>query len=112
MYMILLISSMIALILLIWFRTDAWLEYCKLFGLDFVSFYPDYNTKKTEDATLKYLLYLRRYHNCFFVRLITCPICLAVWLGIFCGILTAWASIPIYIIGGLLLFAVIDHSLN
>ena len=106
------IICLIALILLIWFRTDAWLEYCRLLRLDVLSFYKDYEAKKHEDATLKYLHYLRRDHNCFFVRLITCPTCLAVWLAILPAALTSVFLFPVFVIGGLLLFTAIDHLLG
>ena len=80
----------ISLILLVWFRTDAWVEYCRLFGWDAISFYRDFDIQRQSDITLTYHIYLRRYHDCFFVRLITCPICLSIWLGLFAtGILTA-----------------------
>jgi hypothetical protein len=78
----LLTISILSLILLIWFRTEAWLDYCRLFDLDGISFYKDYEDKKYNDISLTYHIYLRRYHNGFFVRLITCPICLGVWLGV------------------------------
>lgn len=74
------IISIIALVLLIWFRTEAWLEYCRLLGFDAISFYDDFSIKQKNDALLTYHIYLRRYHNCFFVRLITCPICLGTWV--------------------------------
>lgn len=74
--------SIISLLLLIWFRTEAWLEYTRLFGLNFLSFYKDYDVKRNEDLFLTYHGYLRQYHNCFFVRLITCPLCLAIWIAL------------------------------
>ena len=103
---------LIALILLIWFRTDAWLEYTTLFKLNMISHYKDYCLKYKEDVSLKYLHYLRRDHNCFFVRLITCPICFATWLGIILGILFNIFMIPIYIICGLLIYCIIDKLLE
>lgn len=109
--MILIGSSVIALILLIWFRTDAWLEYTRLFHLNFLSFYKDYDLKYKEDTSLTYLLYLRRDHNCFFVRLITCPICLSVWMGIPLAFISV-AIVPACIVLGLLLFVAIDNFLG
>lgn len=106
-------SCIIALLLLIVFRTDAWLEYCQVFRLNCISFYEDFLAKQKEDVSLNYLHYLRRDHNCFFVRLITCPICLAVWIGFIISIVTWSLSIlPIVIIGGLLLFTTIDRLLG
>ena len=105
-------SSIIALALLIWFRTDAWLEYTRLFRLNWLSRYKEFDAKYKEDVSLTYLHFLRRDHNCFLVRLITCPICLAVWLGIIPLIFTSVIFVPACIIGGLLLFVVIDKLLG
>ncbi len=105
-------SSIIALALLIWFRTDAWLEYTRLFRLNFLSHYKEFDAKLKEDVSLTYLHFLRRDHNCFFVRLITCPICLAVWLGIIPLIFTSVIFVPVCIVGGLLLFTTIDKLLG
>ena len=104
--------TIIALILVIWFRTDAWLEYTRLFRLNFLSFYKDFDAKYKEDVSLQYLPYLRRYHNCFFVRLITCPTCIAVWLGIICAAVTSLVMFPIYAVGGLVLFLITDRLLG
>ena len=106
------VICLIATILLIWFRTDAWLEYTRLFHINWLSQYKDYDIKYKEDFSLTYLQYLRRYHNCFVVRLITCPICQSIWWGTIFGILTWILFIPIYIIGGLILFLIIDKLLG
>ena len=106
------IICLIAMVLLIWCRTDGYLEYCRILHLNCISFYKDYDAKKHEDATLQYLHYLRRDHNCFFVRLITCPICLAVWLAILPASLTSIFLFPVFVIGGLLLFTAIDRLLG
>lgn len=128
--------SIISLILLIWFRTEAWLEYTRLFRLNFLSFYKDYDQKRQKDITLNYQIYLRRYHDCFFVRMITCPICLAVWLSmgavllqaavtlvlaamfhlgtgfLLLGIWSAICTLPFLILGSIVIFAIIDRLLG
>lgn len=106
------IICLVALNLLVWFRTDAWLEYTRLFRLNFLSYYKDYDAKQNEDATLTYIQYLRMYHNCFAVRLITCPTCFAIWWGLGFGILTCIGMAPIYTIGGLIVFLTIDRLLG
>ena len=106
------IICFIALILLIWFRTDAYIEYCRVFHLNGISFYKDFDTKYKEDVSIQYLHYLRRDHNCFFVRLITCPICLSVWLGFFAAIIFTPILFPVYATGGLLLYTAIDRLLG
>ena len=74
------------------------------------------NCYKVEDKRKIYSmcckLYLRLYHNSFFVRLITCPICLSVWLGIIVSMFTSISLIPLSIVGGLLLFTIIDKLLG
>jgi len=95
-----------------WFRTDAWLEYAKMLHLDRIAFYKDFEEKQKTNVVLTYHLYLRLHRNCFFVRLITCPICLAVWLGILIGLFTFPLQAPIFIVGGLLLFTSIDRLLG
>ena len=106
------IILIISLILLTFFRTEAWVEYCKLLRFDFISKYKDYELKKSNDVSLDYIQYLRQYHNCFLIRLITCPICLSMWLGIISGvILLSPYSIPLYIVGGLVIFLVINKLL-
>ena len=103
----------ISLFLLMFFHTNFWVEYCRLFHLNFLSFYKDFDEKYKKDASLTYDNYLRRYHNCFFVRLITCPICFSIWLGIFFGLITlSLTFIPLYTIGGLILYILIDKLLG
>lgn len=105
--------AIVSLILLVWFRTDAWLEYCRLWRLDELGFYKDYDDKKYMDVTLTYHSYLRRHHNCFGVRLITCPICLAVWLGLIVGICSGMAfQFPIIVVGALIVFGAVDRLLG
>lgn len=103
--------SALAMMLLIWFKTEAFVEYCRVLKLD--RFYKDYDIKKEGDARLTYLMYLRRYHDSFFIRLITCPICLSIWLSGGLAIVT-WNPIvlPSVMIGGLFIYGVIDRLLG
>lgn len=109
---ILTIICLIAVNLLIWFRTEAWLEYTRLLRLNFLSDYKGYEAAKSQDVMLTYNNFLRQKHDCFIVRLVTCPICSAVWWGIGFGVFTGFAMTPIYIIGGLMLFLIIDRLLG
>ena len=104
--------SIVAMILLIWFRTDAFLEYCRAFHLKV--FYENYDfLKENDDARMTYHEYLLKYHNNFFTRLITCPVCSSVWIAGFVAIFTlkVW-TLPVAMVGGLLLYLVIDKLLE
>ena len=70
------------LLLIVWFKTDAFVEYSKLFRLSKLFKVDLFEKEKSQDFELTYHSYLRRFHNNFFVRLITCPICLTIWLCI------------------------------
>lgn len=70
------------LLLIIWFNTNAILEYVKIFKLSKLFRLDDFENKQSEDFELDYHRYLLKFHNCFFVRLITCPICLTMWFCI------------------------------
>lgn len=106
-------SSIVAFFLLIWFKTEAYVEYCRLFKLNRISHYKDYDEKKKNDVSLTYHYYLREYHNGFFIRLITCPICVSVWLAIFNSLLFFKIGVVfVTCVGGLILFGLIHKLLN
>ena len=76
------------IILVVFFDTDAFIEYCKLsrqltklFKID------DFQEKYTSNFELTYHIYLRQYHSNFFTKLITCPICLNTWISIISAII-------------------------
>lgn len=115
-------SCLVALALLIWFRTDAWLEYTRLFHLNFLSGYKEYDARQKEDLTLTYLNFLRLHHYGFITRLLTCPTCIGVWVGAGAALavyllgaytfILALGLFPIFVIFGLILFLTIDKLLG
>jgi hypothetical protein len=70
-----------ALVLLVWFRTNAAVEYLELLCLG-GCFLRDFKEKSSREG-LDFKEYILLYKNCFFVRLLCCPICLGVWINIF-----------------------------
>jgi hypothetical protein len=110
---ILLASSIVAMFLIVWFRSEAYVEYCRLLKIDFISHYKDYYAKRVNDVSLTYHDYLRQYHDSFCIRLITCPICMAAWLSMGVGLLF-WsiALVPMIFIGGLILFGIVHNLLR
>jgi hypothetical protein len=77
------ISLGISFLLIVWFKTNAFCEYLEYFRFEnnfFINSY--YKERKKIVNDLHYTDFLLIKNNCFFIRLITCPICLGVWLNI------------------------------
>lgn len=80
--MILLAALFLAFVLFVWFDTDAVVEYAQLFDLGWI--HPaleNYLQVKKQGSPQSFLDYLAANHDCFTVRLITCPKCSSTWLG-------------------------------
>jgi len=96
MFEIFLISSSAFLILVIWFKSEAFQEYCKIFYADKFFLIHDFEEKQKNDLTLDYHSYLLKDHDSFFIRLITCPICFSVWITlILCFFFENFIAFPI-----------------
>ena len=71
----------IAFVLIVWLKTEAFVEYARVFGLSKLL-----EVDKFDDRTmyeLTYPAFLLVNHNNFLTSLISCPICLGLWLNIF-----------------------------
>ena len=75
-------SCLAALILLIWFETEALLEYAKVFRLNKLFKINEYEKCLNENLEddVSYPDFLASEYNNFFTRLISCPICLGFWV--------------------------------
>lgn len=104
-------SSSIALVLYAWLETDAFVEYFKLFRLDRgllfsflrVNEYEEYISKNLEEDTT-YPDFLSYERGNFLTTLISCPICLSVWLSIFSGFYLSFSLFPVINIISIALF--------
>ena len=104
-------SSSIALALYVWLETDAFVEYFKLFRLVrgfFFSFfkvneYEEYISKNLEED-MTYPDFLSYECGNFLTTLISCPICLSVWLSIFSGFYLSFSLFPVINIISIALF--------
>jgi len=68
--------------LVIWFETDAFVHYCKLFKLDLAFGVVEYEQDMSFEG-MDYLDYLRiKYPDSFIISLITCPMCISVWMSV------------------------------
>ena len=76
---------LIVTVLIIWFNTDAFVEYSRLLHIPVVKV-KEFSVAYEKDCTLSYHTFLLMNYNNFFTRLITCPICTSFWLSIITGI--------------------------
>jgi|TARA_R100000084_G_scaffold7524_1_gene2658 hypothetical protein len=74
--------SLITLVMLVWFNSDAFVEYAKLVGGAKFFEVTEYEKQQEKIATLDYHGYLLENKNSFFIRLITCPLCFSVWMSV------------------------------
>lgn len=67
----------------IWFETEAFVEYLTFFNIGWLLFnLLGYKEKKESMPMVDYHMFLSmEYPNSFFIKLITCPICLIVWVA-------------------------------
>ena len=102
-------SSVVAMILILWFKTEVWYEYTKLMGLKRLSQEEKYEQEKQNDISIDYIKFLRKnWHNRFIVRLITCPICLSFWLSfLICFFSLNIHVFPVVFIGSLILYSLV-----
>jgi hypothetical protein len=69
----------------VWFDTDAFVEYSKLFRLKKIFKIDLWEKYREINPRIDYLEYIRIKHTSFFIRLITCKQCLLVWISIALG---------------------------
>ena len=104
-------SCSIALALYVWLETDAFVEYFKFFRLERgflfsffkVNEYEEYISKNLEEE-ITYPDFLSYECGNFFTTLISCPICLSVWLSIFSGFYLSFSLFPVINIISIALF--------
>jgi hypothetical protein len=103
---ILLSSFGLSFALFVWFHTDGFAEWCYFLGIrsEFAieKFYKhnqvlkEYNKKDYQE--ISYIDFLRlAYKDNFFIKLITCPVCITCWLSSFVSFYfkSFWLSFPI-----------------
>jgi hypothetical protein len=76
------IALSLSFLLLVWLRTNAFAEYMRLFRVNLLKL-SEYYKIHDEGYGGSYVDFLVEYYNdCFFVRLVSCPVCLSFWLGV------------------------------
>ena len=106
---------LIAIVLLIWLKTDAFIEWGSVFGLskilktkEFRDFKLEQLLSNNQSVDITYPTFLKLNHNSFFTRLISCPICLSFWLSIIgCVVISNLIAIPIVYVMSLILYGIV-----
>lgn len=100
--------------LIVWFQTDAFVEYCKVFGLK--KFLLGY--ENTELSFPQHLYSIRNVlcknkFSLFYIKLITCPVCLSFWLCLIAGtIIQNFLVIPLLYVTSLFIYLIFNKLLN
>lgn len=98
------------LLLIVWFKTEAFIIYSKVFKLDTIFHINDWETyKTTQDCSVSYIQYLKityktNFYKNFFISLISCPICLSFWICLPSILLFGVIYYPIIIISTLITY--------
>lgn len=110
------VVSLIVTILIIWFNSGAFAAYCKVLGL--TNLLLGYN-KNTDNLTFPQYLYIKRKFffkspACIFlIELLTCPLCLTLWLSIFgAGMFLNILYIPTIFLISLLVYSLFTRIID
>ena len=95
-------------LLVVWFETDAFVVYLTTFGLGWQTFdLARYKDESEKDPMLDYPSYLlMNYPDSFFIKLLSCPLCIGVWISLFCVVVFGFslAIAPVIYVFSLVLF--------
>ena len=84
------ITTFTALLLLVWFKSEALIEWGSLLGISKFLKTEEFQKMKFEELpnSLNYPTFLKIKYNNFITKLISCPLCLSIWLSIFISTIT------------------------
>jgi len=83
----------ISVIMLIWFKSDAFVDYANLFGLNKFIKEKEFKDERLINPLISYPLFLKMKYNKFFFKLIGCRLCFNIWLS---GIFSIFISYSIF----------------
>lgn len=84
----------VTMLLIIWFKTDAAMEYLELFrctGWTKISSYRTFLSGCDQASYLSYPKFLAEFYPSFITRLLKCEICCSVWFSL----LSCWLYLPL-----------------
>lgn len=76
-------SFLTCVVVYLWTRTDAFYEYIQFFNLGFFSSFEDYSKFKAKTPVpMNFIDFLVGRNPSFLMKLISCPICLSIYLNL------------------------------
>ncbi len=77
------VALVASFLLLVWLNTNAFVEYITLLRYRNLFKLEEYEKLRDEGYPDNYISFLREYYKDYFwVRLLSCPICVSTWIGI------------------------------
>ncbi len=104
-------SALVTVILLVWFRSNAFVEYLELLRLDMAFGVREYKKSSSEVSYhMRYTDFILLKYNSFFIRLITCPLCLSVWISVILSTHKGVEYFPFLVITPLFLYKHLEDN--
>ena len=106
------LSAFVTVTLLVWFRSNAFVEYLEVLGLDMAFGAREYKKASSEVSYhMRYTDFLLLKYNSFFIRLITCPLCLSVWISVIISATRGWELFPFLVVLPLIIYNHLEEKL-
>lgn len=104
--------SWIILCMFMWFNTDFFISYAKLFKLEKKFYIIGWQNHRQTNARIKYLEFLRLKHPNFFTKLISCKPCLNFWICLLiCTLFSTLYLYPFYYMTSYVIYTIINKYL-
>ena len=105
-------TSLIVTILVIWFKTDAFVEYLDLLGFKKLFYIKEYKGTQDTDFAVNYPNFLLCQKNSFLSRLLSCPTCTTFWLSLLCCIQIGFPNLPLIFLLSLVVYYLFEYLVN
>lgn len=93
--------------LVVWFHTEAFIEYCHLFGIKRLFKIDEFERSQENDFSLEYLPWIKQTYPNFLTKLVTCPWCIGFWFTV----LSSWIFSTFYIFPVIYVITVVIYLL-
>ncbi len=100
--------ALIVTILIIWFKSDAFIEYLELLGCRKLFYVNEFRAQDPLLST-NYPNFLLCQKNCFLSRLLSCPTCVSFWLSLGCCVGVGFMNLPVVYLLSLVAFRLFEY---